>query len=581
VPPLDPRALVGQVLEGRYRVDQLLRDRPHAALLRAQHLTLGTPVALEILRVAPLSLPERAELLARLHDDARVIHALSRSTPVVVPALEIFHLDLPGGAFAPCLVREWIDAPTLEEARVAGQLRARLLRAAPAPGDRLSAAEIVGALAPLVEALRCAHAAGVAHLGLAPSSVLIVDQHPLLKLLDFGIAKHLPITSPAYAAPEQIDPRLGAPGPWTDVFALALLVVELLVGRRALGDGSAAECAKRALDPATRPTPQGLGVMMPDAIEAALRSALAVDPSARPRTADLFWKELALASGAVGEVPLFSNQPTAPVEAAVRAAVVVEETPREGGRGALYALIALVLGVLGVIAGIKWKDDILAASPWAPPSAHPSAAPSQSASPSGSASGVPSSKASASASAKGSAGCPAGMRLVAPRVCLDELEVTVGAYHAGEAVAAIGRRTKKTGDRGACTSSAGAPVNCVSLEQARAYCKSVQKRLPTAAEWRAAAREWTTRDDHPYEPLEAPDYDVEAKPSECTQSGICGLAGHLSELVEKGERTPCVLGPSWDTRFVADWLTTCRPLPWTAATDAGSSVGFRCAADVR
>ena len=69
-----------------------------------------------------------------------------------------------------------------------------------------------------------------------------------MKLLDFGIAKVVSdaqkmagtftktsgqVTSftPAYGAPEQFSRTHGATGPWTDVFSLALIVVETLTGR--------------------------------------------------------------------------------------------------------------------------------------------------------------------------------------------------------------------------------------------------------------------------------------------------------------------------------------------------------------
>jgi serine/threonine protein kinase len=52
--------------------------------------------------------------------------------------------------------------------------------------------------------------------------------------------------TPQYAAPEQFNPVLGATGPWTDVFALALVFVEVVTGRLP-SDAQLARCAGRRL----------------------------------------------------------------------------------------------------------------------------------------------------------------------------------------------------------------------------------------------------------------------------------------------------------------------------------------------
>jgi serine/threonine-protein kinase len=94
-------------------------------------------------------------------------------------------------------------------------------------------------------AVEAAHRALIVHRDLKPSNVLVsADGH--VKLLDFGIAKlldaddetqtRLPVFTPAYAAPEQR--RGGAVTTATDVYALGILLGELLTGQRP-GDGRA------------------------------------------------------------------------------------------------------------------------------------------------------------------------------------------------------------------------------------------------------------------------------------------------------------------------------------------------------
>ena len=89
------------------------------------------------------------------------------------------------------------------------------------------------------EAVQYAHSRAVVHLDLKPSNVLVKeDGTPML--LDFGIARHLenldqPVDqtqlrfTPAYAAPEQI--RREPVGTYTDVYALGVILYELLAGK--------------------------------------------------------------------------------------------------------------------------------------------------------------------------------------------------------------------------------------------------------------------------------------------------------------------------------------------------------------
>jgi eukaryotic-like serine/threonine-protein kinase len=99
----------------------------------------------------------------------------------------------------------------------------------------------LGLLAKVADAVAYAHAQLIVHRDLKPSNVL-VDPGGEPRVLDFGIAKlieesgeqtrtgtGLRVMSPAYAAPEQI---LGEPiGTATDVYALGLMLCELLIGQ--------------------------------------------------------------------------------------------------------------------------------------------------------------------------------------------------------------------------------------------------------------------------------------------------------------------------------------------------------------
>ena len=123
-----------------------------------------------------------------------------------------------------------------------------IMREAPIAEDTVA---LVGAQ--VFAALAAAHRRGVVHRDVKPGNILLCqdvrDGHSHAKLLDFGVAKVLRDSckdtivegafTPSYGAPEQWSSEHGRQGPATDVFALALIVVELVTGSEALrGDAS-------------------------------------------------------------------------------------------------------------------------------------------------------------------------------------------------------------------------------------------------------------------------------------------------------------------------------------------------------
>ena len=153
------------------------------------------------------------------------------------------------------MVLEWLDGATLEAVLEGEKARNEPLR---------SLHEAVRLLDPAAEALALAHRKGIAHRDVKPGNIFVLGDPRgdcTVKILDFGIAKVVndaqkmagtfaktsgQITSftPAYGAPEQFSRTHGATGPWTDVFALALIIAEMITGKEPL-EGRRLPAARR------------------------------------------------------------------------------------------------------------------------------------------------------------------------------------------------------------------------------------------------------------------------------------------------------------------------------------------------
>jgi tetratricopeptide (TPR) repeat protein len=139
----------------------------------------------------------------------------------------------------------------------------------------------------LCAGLASAHAQGVLHRDLKPANVLI-DENGMVRIADFGIAisandtgQPAMIGTPAYMAPEQLSPG-AALTESTDVYALGLVLYELVTGQRA-GSRSG-----------TRSDPTRPSLLVPDMnphLERVILRAIAVDPRDRHPSA------LAMAAG--------------------------------------------------------------------------------------------------------------------------------------------------------------------------------------------------------------------------------------------------------------------------------------------
>ncbi|KUJ66767.1 protein kinase [Streptomyces albus subsp. albus] len=155
--------------------------------------------------------------------------------------------------------------------------------------------------AQLCAVLSAVHAVPIVHRDLKPRNVM-VRQDGTVTVLDLGVAAVLdtdttrlthtgsPIGSPAYMAPEQA--MGGAVGPYTDLYALGVLLHELLVGTVPFAGSTALGVLHRHLYEPPVPVRQ-LRPEVPEALEALVQRLLAKDPQHRPADAQEVYQALA------------------------------------------------------------------------------------------------------------------------------------------------------------------------------------------------------------------------------------------------------------------------------------------------
>lgn len=259
------------------------------------------------------------------------------------------------------LVLEYVDGTTLD------MLLSRLRET----GERLSPGTALRIAVDLLDALSYAHAAmdaegralELVHRDVGPCN-LLVARSGTVKLTDFGIARsHAPRARTRtgavkgtlrYLAPEQatssaIDVR-------TDLYAVGLVLFELLCGEPYLRGDTDVELLRAAEDPPPRRLPKELAIA--PAVERALASALARFPEERPASAAAFRKAL---------LPFASDEATSAAELASWVAACAPERPEpavqanevavpDRRRAPRLALLALsVASIAGVATWAAWQ----------------------------------------------------------------------------------------------------------------------------------------------------------------------------------------------------------------------------------
>ncbi|MFF8712344.1 Stk1 family PASTA domain-containing Ser/Thr kinase [Streptomyces sp. NPDC015184] len=255
--------LVGQLLDGRYRVDARIAVGGMATVYRAVDTRLDRVLALKVMHPA---LATDATFVERFIREAKSVARLAHPNVVAV-------FDQGAQEQYVYLAMEYVAGCTLRDVlRDRGALQPR------------AALDI---LEPVLAALGAAHRAGFVHRDMKPENVLIGDDGRV-KVADFGLVRAVGsvtnttgsvLGTVSYLAPEQIEH--GTADTRTDVYACGVVLYEMLTGAKPHGGDTPAQVIYQHLNEDV-PPPSAVVPGLPEELDGLVAAATARDPEARP-----------------------------------------------------------------------------------------------------------------------------------------------------------------------------------------------------------------------------------------------------------------------------------------------------------
>ena len=258
--------LVGQVLDGRYRIEARVAAGGMATVYRAVDTRLDRVLALKVMHPA---LAADTAFVERFIREAKAVARLDHPNVVSV-------YDQGNDGRYVYLAMEYVAGCTLRE----------LLHEQGALSPRAA----LDILEPILAALGAAHLAGLVHRDMKPENVLIGDDGRV-KVADFGLVRAAGtdttstsgvLGTVAYLAPEQIED--GTAEPRSDVYACGVMLYEMLTGDKPHHGGSAAAVLYQHLHEDVPPPSAEVPGLAPG-LDTLVVGAAARDPLARPADA--------------------------------------------------------------------------------------------------------------------------------------------------------------------------------------------------------------------------------------------------------------------------------------------------------
>jgi len=318
--------LPGSVLQGRYRIINLLGRGGMGEVYRADDLKLGQPIALKFLRL-PLSADAERLRRERLLTEVRLARRVTH--PYVCRVYDLGEVD-----GLPFVTMEYVDGE---------DLASLLRRIGRVPEDKA-----VQVALQLCAALAAAHDQGILHRDLKPANVMI-DGRGRARITDFGLAAladeirigDARAGTPAYMAPEQLGGF--AASIRSDLYALGLVLHELFTGRSPVSRQIAGAGTPSESSPLS---PAGLFEGLDPDVERVVMRCLETDPDDRPASAHAV--AAALPGGDPLAAALARGETPSPQMVAARGGV--------GGLSRAAAAASLAVLVVGLGAALSLSD---------------------------------------------------------------------------------------------------------------------------------------------------------------------------------------------------------------------------------
>ncbi len=279
---------------GQYRVARVLGEGAFGRVYEVIHLGLGSRAAMKVLHAQFSANPA---VVQRFRREAEVVASLNH--PNVVSILEFGRL--PDGRYYN--IMEFVDGMSLAQYMKTTQ--------------NMPPAEIMAIVRGISDALAAMHERGIVHRDLKPDNIMLstggLELH--VKILDFGIARLHDyqgpeltqsgqiLGTPAYMAPEQAKGEIERIGPWTDIYALGVMLYQMLSGRLPIEGRTTSEILVKILTEAPVP----LNTHIPGIsvhLDGVIQKALSKDTASRYHNVRDFYRDFEAAMATAGGGPV-------------------------------------------------------------------------------------------------------------------------------------------------------------------------------------------------------------------------------------------------------------------------------------
>jgi len=273
----DSGAIIGRVLQDTYRIERQIGQGTMGAVYEAAHLRLARRFAIKVLHPSIAHVPEA---FARLRTEAEAASAIGHPN-----ILEVVDFNqMPDGT--PYIVMELLKGESLES---------RIQRV-----GQLSLPQALTIFGEAAAALQAAHEKDVVHRDLKPQNIHLCpwsQRDDFVKVLDFGLSKirgssmtraNVLLGSPSYMSPEQARGRSAEVDRRADVYAMGVILFEMLAGEPLFIGHSIPDVLQKIV----RDPPRSIRSIRPDvpqAVEEVIGRALAKEREERYETMEAFW----------------------------------------------------------------------------------------------------------------------------------------------------------------------------------------------------------------------------------------------------------------------------------------------------